>query len=234
MTTTARSLTITRPKDVWEQVCDDLRSRIVLGELAPGERLVETDLAQQCGVSRGPVRTALLSLEQVGLVTSSSRRGVEVARFSLVDITELFAVRTALEALAVEEAAKRCTPAMIEQLKQHLDELQGFQQVGRQLEAVEADLAFHRELCEFSGNGRLVVAWNNLADQLEVVMASVHRIDPTVADNHGEHRDILVALSSGDSAGASSALRSHLTRSCNTFVLRSNGAAVSEAIDLQP
>ncbi|MFT3854617.1 MAG: GntR family transcriptional regulator [Ilumatobacteraceae bacterium] len=220
-----RSFPSVRPKEVWEQVLDELRTRIVLGELPPGERLVETELARQFGVSRGPVRTALLTMEQSGLVTSSTRRGVEVASFSLDDIDELFAVRTALEALAAQQAAGRCTPDVIARLEQHLDELEMYRAEGRPFEAVEADLAFHRDICEISGNGRLATAWGNLADQLEVVMASVHRIDPAVAANDGEHREIVAALAAKDPDASEAALRRHLLHSCSTFKSRTDAAS---------
>jgi DNA-binding GntR family transcriptional regulator len=201
---------IARPQEVWEQVLDELRLQIILGELAPGARLVETELAHRFGVSRGPVRTALLNLERSGLVSSSARRGVEVARYSSVDIRELYAVRAALEALAAKEAAGRCSPATVERLNEQLDALDGFVAEGAAFEAAEADLAFHEEICVNSGNRLLLVTWANLADQLAVIMARAHRDRTSGATPGGDHRDVVAALAANDAAAAEHAMRLHL------------------------
>ena len=201
---------VARPQEVWEQVLDELRLQIILGELTPGSRLVETELAHQFGVSRGPVRTALLNLERSGLVTSSARRGVEVASYSSVDIRELYTVRTALEALAAREAAARCSPALVGRLNEQLDALDGFLAEGAAFEAAEADLAFHEEICASSGNRLLLVTWANLADQLAGIRARAQRDRTAAAGSGGDHRDIVAALSANDGDAAAQAMRLHL------------------------
>lgn len=197
----------TRP--VWEQVLDEIRRLIVLGELAPGERLVETSLAHHFGVSRGPVRTAILTLEKSGLVRASERRGVEVADFTSADVAELFAVRTALEAFAVRLAAERSTPRLVARLQSHLDALRGYRERGLALEAAEADLAFHEEICASCGIHLLLVTWTNLADATALVMTRMHRSGHAAPDELG-HQAILEAIASGDPDEAERALRRHL------------------------
>jgi DNA-binding GntR family transcriptional regulator len=102
--------------ELWELVRAEIRNLIIMGEFAPGERLVESALAERFQVSRGPVRTALMELERVGLVNSVPRRGIQVATFDRSDIDELFDVITALERIAGREAAERASDEQIERL----------------------------------------------------------------------------------------------------------------------
>lgn len=203
-------------RPVWEQVLDEIRRLIVLGELAPGERLVETTLAHHFGVSRGPIRTALMTLEQSGLVRTSDRRGVEVADYSSSDIAELFAVRTALEALAVRGATERRTPAMLERLRSHVEDLETFRAQHMTIEAAEADLAFHEEICANCGNHLLLVTWTNLADALAVVMTRMYRERRAIAPIAG-HLAILQSMEAGDADKAEVQLRSHLAAASTAY-----------------
>ena len=92
-----------------EQLIDDILS----GRLPPGARIVETKLAQQLGVSQGPVREALRDLELFGFVVSSPFRGTQVRKISTDDLLEIYPVRAALEAVAAREAATRIDEATL-------------------------------------------------------------------------------------------------------------------------
>jgi DNA-binding GntR family transcriptional regulator len=200
-------------REVWEQVRDEIRRQIIVGELALGARLIETELAAQFSVSRGPVRTALQDLERVGLVVSAPRRAVSVVRFTQRDITELYSLREGLETLALREVTTPIDGATGARIEDHLSQLAAARARGASMDAVEADLAFHRELCLLGGNSRLLGAWENLADQLMIAIGSVHRIDPSVASDVGEHRRVVAALEAGDGAAAATALAEHLQAS---------------------
>lgn len=220
---------VPRSPEVWEQVLDELRLQIILGELAPGAKLIETELAHQFGTSRGPVRTALLNLERSGLVVSSARRGVEVARYTSIDIAELYTVRIALETLAAREAATRCSAATIERLDHHLDLLEAVHAEHAPFEAAEHDLAFHEEILVSSGNRLLLEVWANLADRLAVVMTRVHHDGVLAAEPGGSHRDIVAALAANDRAAAEKATRSHLAGALRAAQLLSAAMATSLA-----
>jgi DNA-binding GntR family transcriptional regulator len=167
-------------QELWCGVRDEIRRLIILGEFAPGERLVETVLAERFAVSRGPVRTALMELERVGLVASVARRGMYVATFSRSDIDELFDVNCALERLAVREAAERATPEQVSRLEQLLDELGAAQRSGDQGETVVAELELHRELVATSGNRRLIRLWTQISEEIRFVVAVTQRALPQV------------------------------------------------------
>src|SRR4030088_2009836 len=102
-----------------------LRQAILEGEYAPGERLREVDIAARHQVSRGPVREALLQLEQEGLVLLRRNRGAIVARLSRADLEEVYSLRLALERLAVARAVHHGTDADFSELDPVLHEFRG-------------------------------------------------------------------------------------------------------------
>ena len=93
-----------------DDAVDSIREAILNGRLAPGARLIEDDLATMLNVSRGPIRQALARLQQEGLVIHEAHRGASVAQVSPADISEIYSLRTALERLAMECAARRAAP----------------------------------------------------------------------------------------------------------------------------
>src|SRR5690606_12292208 len=107
-------------KPLRELVFEVLREAIITGKLRPGERLMEVQLAEELGVSRTPVREAIRKLELEGLVLMIPRRGAYVAEISMKDIADVFEIRAALEGLAAQLAAERCTPEEIENLERSL------------------------------------------------------------------------------------------------------------------
>jgi DNA-binding GntR family transcriptional regulator len=166
--------------ELWQVVCEELRNLIVSGEFAPGERLVETALAERFEVSRGPVRTALMELERVGLVTSIPRRGVQVATFERSDIRELYDVTLALERMAAREAAERVTPAQVTHMRELLQKLDEAERGEDPTTTIDADLALHTEFVRASGNRRLLQIWMQLSEQIRFVIAVTRRAAPEV------------------------------------------------------
>src|SRR5215468_7005701 len=107
-----------------EDIVDRLREAIYSGQLAPNERLREDVLASLFGLSRGPVREALVQLEHEGLVIRHPNRGATVARLSLEDLDEVYSLRLALEELAVKQAIKNAEPEIYEQMQGVVNEMQ--------------------------------------------------------------------------------------------------------------
>ena len=100
---------IQRSKSLHEQVYQAVRVSILSGQLRPGERLVETQLAQQLQVSRTPLREALRKLQQEGLLTAEGGGGLRVATLSVQDAVELYDCRLALEGFAIAAACQQAT-----------------------------------------------------------------------------------------------------------------------------
>lgn len=196
--------------DLWMYIRDEIRNLIISGDFSSGDRLIEGDLAARFKVSRGPVRTALMDLERTGLVVSTPRRFTQVASFGPDDLDELYELILGLESLGITRSAGRIDDLMLEELYGIQETLEQAELEGDRRRAVECDLDFHRHLCGLASNKRLLVVWEQLVDQMRFVIASVQRIDPTVATEGGEHRRIIEALAREDRAAALIALQEHL------------------------
>jgi DNA-binding GntR family transcriptional regulator len=192
-------------RELWEVVCAEIRDLIIGGEFTPGEPLAEAALAARFAVSRGPVRTALMELERVGLVTAVPRRGMQVATFERTDIDELFDVTLGLERMAARTAAEIATPEQVRRLHELLDDLDAAQHRDGPLDAVEADLVFHRHLMETSGNRRLLDLWLRMSDEIRFVIAVTQRSLPNV-EWASFNRPIADAVASGDADRAEAAV----------------------------
>src|SRR4051794_19843339 len=129
-----------------------LHTAIVSGELNPGERLIEEELAERLGRSRGAVREAILRLGHDGLVVRERNRGARVRRFTVEEAVEILEARAALESLAAGYAAERRTEedaAELESLIEHMEELH---QAGELLAASERTAFMHRRILEIAGH----------------------------------------------------------------------------------
>lgn len=210
-------------RPLWGDVLDELRQRIVSGALAPGQRLVEQDIATEFAISRGPVRSAIAHLHRRGLVTVSPRRGAEVVAFRRSDVIELFELREALEVLALN-GADRIEESVIVHLRSVVARGVEAHRTQHFRTSVDANLDFHRELCRFSGNRRLIEAWETQAEQIRVLTYAAQRVDPVrVRPVMHTHETILQALSDGDIDLAKESLARHLRSSRELLLGPSDG-----------
>jgi len=153
-------------KPLRELVFESLREAIILGRLKPGERLMEVQLAEEMGVSRTPVREAIRKLELDGFVVMVPRKGAYVAGITLKDITDVFEVRAALEAMAAGLAAERITDEEMDQLERSL--LQISSHVNDDIDTiVKGDTTFHNLIYQASRNQRLVQIITHLQEQIQ-------------------------------------------------------------------
>lgn len=198
-------------RHTWAELADVLRDSIISGRLAPGERLVEAELAETYGVSRGPVRTALADLAHTGLVEAVGKRGVIVVSLSPADVGEVFELRYALEAAAISRLCGLGPAVDLSPLEKCLARMEDAIKREARTEAVGADLEFHRTLCVLSGNGRLLAAWDAISDQVRLMIGMLmSKREPSVDSHIGDHRPIQDAIADGDSVAAERHLRDHL------------------------
>lgn len=195
-----------------ERVSQGLRDSIVSGALRPGERLVEDRLATQMGVSRAPVREALLVLQREGLVTSLPRRGVIVATLTKQDVQEIYGLRSALECQAGRGACRRITADDGDELVSLANAMSQSDVISGDCQKVAAmDLAFHRKVFEICGNRRLLATWLDLLSQVRLLQRHVlatHGLE--IGDMARNHIAIVEALRSGDPDRAERCLRDHI------------------------
>jgi DNA-binding GntR family transcriptional regulator len=191
-----------------EQVKDVLLQRIVSGELQPGERLVETRIAQELGTSQAPVREALRDLELLRIVESEPFRGARVREFGDDELVEIYPVRGALEELAARLAAERLhgDVAALE------EQVEGMREAGRRGDLhglTQHDILFHRLMVEASGNAPLVQCWKSLGVEGRITL-SLYGTLVEPQDAAGLHDPILDALRAGDGPRAGREARKHI------------------------
>jgi len=198
-----------------ERALEAVRAAIVSGQYRPGDHLGEVELASSLGVSRGTVREALRHLQQEGLVTAGNRGMLRVNSLTPVEVRELFQVRAALEGLAVREiiasprraAAVGALRAALEKL---IDEGEDF------AARIEADLAFHLQLCRLSGNSMLVDAWLHLEGRMRVaILNGAAWQAPMMARDR--HAPIVDAIERADVSAALQVVEEHMTSAAEHF-----------------
>lgn len=191
-------------------VFNTLRTAIITGEFAPGERLMEISLAERLGVSRTPVREAIRKLELEGLVVMIPRRGAEVARITEAGLKEVLEVRCALEELAVELACRRKDEEGLQQLKTAHQEFVKAVRKGDTLEITNQDEAFHKCIFDMSRNKRLLQMVNNLKEQM-----FRYRMEYVKERNYHEelireHEQLFQAIREGDETTAKEIMKHHI------------------------
>lgn len=190
------------------QAADAIRQLIAVGHVAGGDRLVESRLAEQLGVSRGPVRDALRLLAAEGLVRDEPRRGTFVVRLTEQDVVDIYDLRIAVETAAVRLLLRRADSEPLKVLHRTIEDMRAAARDA--FRAAEADLRFHGAVCEQSGNSRLRDVHRRYATELLILLRMdeeelPHAPGATVA----EHEELLDALSRGPAA-AEAAFRAHL------------------------
>lgn len=143
---------------------DRLRDAILSGKYKPGDRLNESSIAREFGISRIPVREALFQLQQSGLVTNHKHRGMFVTQLSEEDTQKINSVRMILESEALKLARARMTPEIAARLTALVDKMEVWN--GELAEAAALDLEFHRNVWEASGNPHLVRSLESLVTVL--------------------------------------------------------------------
>ncbi len=185
-------------KPLRDLVFEAMRDAIVNGQLKPGERLMEIQLADELGVSRTPVREAIRKLELDCLVVMVPRKGAYVADISSRDIVEVFEVRGALERLAAGLCAERITPEELESLEKVLHRISMGVESGNLNDVIAADILFHDILYEASRNRRLAQIIAQSREQIQRFRSNSLAQPGRMKDALEEHRKILEAISQRD------------------------------------
>ncbi|MEN3283049.1 MAG: hypothetical protein V7607_4189 [Solirubrobacteraceae bacterium] len=196
---------------------DELREAILRGDLAAGAVVSQLRLAEEFGVSRGPVREALRLLQREGLVEAQLNRRVRIADVSVDDLEELYAMRVVNEALAVRATVPRLTARQLQELHTALEEMDAL--AGVDVHAwEEPHRRFHRGLVTHAGH-RLVTLVEQLSDHAERYRRVYIAGDPRAwSVGAAEHREIYEAAVRGDANGASEATVQHLARTALTVL----------------
>ncbi|MBD3882601.1 GntR family transcriptional regulator [Phormidium tenue FACHB-886] len=208
---------IHRSKSLHEQTYQALRSSILSGRLAPGDRLIETQIAQQLQVSRTPIREAMRQLQREGLINGDTNEGLRVTSISAADAIHLYDCRIGLEQISVAGACEHITAAQLQTLENMILQAEELmQQAASDLantQLLDLDYQFHHTIADSAGNKWLVALLDQVFDKMTLLRLQTTRQNPKVLELRVEHRQIFEAIAQRDRAAAVETIRNHLVAS---------------------
>lgn len=204
------NFTLQNHKPLREIVYEELKRQIMVGEIAPGTRMMEVELADEMGVSRTPVREAIRKLEKEGLVTIEPRRGAYASDISAKDMVDILEVRQDLEGMAAGIAAQKITDEgriELENIARKYKESVDKEDIE---EIIKNDEAFHKYIVGLSGNKTLIKMVSQV-QELALRFRYIYYEDFSRFKNQpSEHQAIVDAIAGGDVAGARKYAEIHL------------------------
>ncbi|NOX49026.1 MAG: GntR family transcriptional regulator [Gammaproteobacteria bacterium] len=202
---------------VVEQAAHEIRQRIRDGRVVPGQRLIEAELTEDLGISRGPLREALWRLSGEGLVTIEPNKGVSVKRLNREEVLNIYAIREMLEGLAARLAAQHINEGdNLKRLKIAKNDTVKLEHSLDVTSYMQANEAFHDTIVILSGNEQLgdliaQLRWPLFRIQFKQVLTGSGSTSQSVKD----HKDIFNAIKTGDPARAERAMRRHICHSAD-------------------
>ena len=212
-------------------VVGDIRQAILENRFKPGERIVESRIAEEMSISRYPVREALRYLEKEGLVENVPFKGVFVASITPADTREILAVRSALEELAVRSVIEQENPEHLERLEAIMGRMREGAAEGDHEKVWDNDMLFHQSLCELSGNGHLLEIWSTLAKKISSMVAQALRASGKVDHFVATHQEILDAIRREDAMAAEAVIRKHVQTTVDLLRLAAPEKSEEDADD---
>lgn len=196
-------------RSLGEEAANKIRQAIASGHFKAGQKLVETALARELGLSRSPVREALYLLEQEGLIVRHHRRGAFVRGLSRRETEEIYSLRSVLEGFAVERALKNMTPQDIAHLRQLVAKMYEIAKTGDAVAFGRVDAEFHEYICKVSDHQLLQNVFSTLQTRTTQYMTEADQLG--VLENiAGQHETLFQHIVSQDSDEAVRAMQEHI------------------------
>lgn len=217
-----KNLEINQPESLSKMAYHALRNVILEGHLKRGEIYSEMALAKELGISRTPVREALLELSSKDLVTFLPRRGVIVNSFTDQDIEEVFELRKAIELAAVEKVCGLSSACDFSKMQETIDKQRDAAKVLDYKAFIQWDRKFHTLFCELMGNRRILAILENIRDIVHLMGWQAMIVDGRLKTVIEEHKNVLDEVSDGKTESARHAMVNHLEMSKNAVFLQRN------------
>jgi DNA-binding GntR family transcriptional regulator len=196
-----------------EQAREAVRTRIVLGQIEPGQVVSVVTVAAELGVSVTPVREAVMDLAHLGLVEIIRNRGFRVPALTEHDLDEIFRLRTMLEVPAMSEVAQVLDGKDVQEFRRLAEQITEAAREGDLTSFLDRDRQFHLGLLEVLGNRRLVAMVSQLRDQARMQGLQKLADQGELTESGREHIEIIDAIEAGDPERAADLMRRHLAHS---------------------
>jgi DNA-binding GntR family transcriptional regulator len=192
------------------QIQQRLEEAIHTGQLKPGQRLIEAELAEAMQVSRASFREAIRLLQSKGLVVNLHRRGTYVAKLTPESVRENYTVRILLETYAFRHAVEHADTVLLDRLEELVAELKIAAEQRNYPRIVDLDLEVHREICAFTGNKTLLDIWAGLVSQARALLLTKYQLFDDSQEIAWGHQLLIDAIRSGNPDKAEIALKQHI------------------------
>ncbi len=199
-----------KPPDLKNWAYERIKRKVLNLEINAGDQLRIETLAEEMGISRTPIREALLKLESEGMVRAASRVGFFVQSITRRDLEELFELREILESYAAEKAAAQVDNQNIEHLKELQERAAKAIELGKRFEFMDMEVEIHGLILRKARNERLAKMIDSIGDLIQRERILSLKSDANIRESHKEHGQIIEALAEKDAALAGKAMRSHI------------------------
>ncbi|MBB3181258.1 phosphonate utilization associated transcriptional regulator [Variovorax sp. Sphag1AA] len=216
----------------------EIERLILAGDLPSGAKLTESTLADQLGVSRGPIREAFRMLEEAGLVRTEKNRGVFVRDIPIDEAMQIFEVRAAMDLYVGRKLAQSLNTTQVKELRQLVDAMDQAVKTENAQDYHRFNLKFHDRLLELAGNDKLLATYRKLVNELSLFRRQ-NLTKESMAIYSREHRQIVKAIAAGDADAAGQAMFQHVMNSRDRTLRNheqklAESAATSTAASRQP
>ncbi len=218
-------------KSLREAALAAIRQAISGGDLKPGQRLVESDIAEQMGISRAPVREALCQLETEGLVVSEPHRGTFVTEVSATDLWEIYTLRAAIERLAVRLVTEKASAEMLAQLQQAVADMAQAAHEGDLSRLAALDMSFHETLCRASGHSRLLATWLSMTAQIRIFIDLTSTLYLPADEVVCLHTEVVEHIQNGRAEEAGQSLARHILETGERICQEQSKTSESPGLD---
>lgn len=196
-------------KTLREQIASSLRESIINGELPPGQKLTEPELAERLGISRTPIREAFRQLESEGFLTVIPRRGAVVSTITAKEIHDFYELKSLLEGYAARVTAEKITPKDIEKLKRLNDQLKGLAEKGHVEAFFKKNEEFHNCFLQLCGNDKLIEIRDNMVNRFLGFRMATLSMPGRLMESVKQHRSIIKAFQRKDGRLAEAVVVEH-------------------------
>jgi DNA-binding GntR family transcriptional regulator len=193
-------------------IVENLRDAILSGDIAPGTPVVEMSLAEQFGVSRGPLREAIRQLVEEGLLVTIPYTGTHVTELSVEDVREIYSMRIALEIFAFEQVWDRRDAAFRRELNRRHEALSATIDAGDDRQSILAELDLHGFVYEAAQHRILLHHWASLRGRLQLYWAAHHRAHGMRGPRRDGHDSYIEAAGGSDLDALRAEIRTHMLR----------------------
>ncbi|GAA3409517.1 GntR family transcriptional regulator [Paenibacillus hodogayensis] len=208
---------IIQKQNISEELVKYIKQQIISGELNPGDRIVETKLARELGVSQTPVREAIRHLHGEGVITIVPNKGPMVRTLDMKDVFEIYSVRSMLEGLAIRLATQQATDEQIAELEQFYEEMKRKLPDDSVPSLLQDSSHIHRTIIEMSNHSRLTTMYQSISFQISLVNRLLGA-KSTKQKEIDQHLELIEALKKRNPDEAEQTMRKHIFRSYRDFV----------------